>query len=290
MFSRKSDKKVAFLTTIFPMKKAYLHDFFNSLQQQTYKNFDVIVLNDGFVNFEEFITTFDGLNIIELPYSDTIAKNREFGINYVIQNNYDFLVFGDSDDCFDINRVQISVDILKDFDIIVNDLTLFNDENGVYYKKYISNRVENNTEIELDFIKDKNIFGLSNTAVKVSALDPINFDKDLIAVDWYLFSILLLKRKSAIFINDTVTYYRQYVNNTIGMDDVSDKSILQGILVKLKQYKLLKEIDMQFDPLFKTMNQLQGKIEDKQYIDKLKKQNIKNPLWWEEVQLLKEEG
>ena len=49
------------------------------------------------------------------------------------------------------------------------------------------------------FIKDKNIFGLSNTALKVSILDQIGFDRDLVAVDWYLYTKLLLKNGWLIF-------------------------------------------------------------------------------------------
>ena len=91
-------QKIAFLTTIFPMKREYIYDFFNSLEQQTYKAFDIIVVNDGFENFEEIKKEYETLNIIELKYSNTPARNREHGINYCINNRYDIIIFGDSDD------------------------------------------------------------------------------------------------------------------------------------------------------------------------------------------------
>ena len=47
-------RKVAFLTTIFPMNKKYLCDFFDSLQTQTDKNFDVVIVNDGYDDFRKF--------------------------------------------------------------------------------------------------------------------------------------------------------------------------------------------------------------------------------------------
>lgn len=282
------NKKVAFLTTVFPMDKAYLYDFFNSLQKQTYKNFDVIVVNDGYANLKEFIREFKDLNIIELQHSDTPAKNREYGIDYVTGNNYDILIFGDSDDYFDTNRVQLSVDILNDYDIVVNDLTLFNDEQGVYLKKYISNRVKDCTNIKLDFIEDKNIFGLSNTAVNVSALDNIHFDKDLIAVDWYLYSTLLLRNKKAIFTNKTITYYRQYANNTIGIGSKSIDTVLKGIAVKNKHYSLLKKEDNVFTVLHENILELKKRVGEKNGLEELSTQNIKNPLWWEEIKLIKE--
>lgn len=214
-------KKIAFLTTIFPMKEKYLDDFFTSLLNQTYKVFDVIVVNDGFQSFEEIQVKYSQLNIIELKYSNTIAKNREYGINYVVENNYDILIFGDSDDYFTQNRVSKSLELLKNNDIVVNDLSLFDDE-SIYVKKYISNRIKNNTLIDFDFIKDKNIFGLSNTALNVAILDNVYFEDDLVAVDWFLYKKLLKSKNSAIFTNEIETYYRQYENNTVGLNTVND--------------------------------------------------------------------
>jgi len=214
------NKKIAVFTTIFPMEVEYLHDFFDSLERQTYKNYDIIIINDGYKYFNSLEKKYNKLNIIELKYSNTIAKNREYGINYIIENNYDILIFGDSDDYFMENRVEKSIEFLRSYDIIVNDLSLF-DEHGVFIKKYISNRVKNNTEIDFQFIKDKNIFGLSNTAVNVNILDKVVFSKDLIAVDWFLYKRLLKLKYSAIFTNETETYYRQYENNTIGLDTIN---------------------------------------------------------------------
>ncbi len=211
------NKKIAFLTTIFPMKIEYLYDFFNSLEKQTYKTFDIIVINDDYDNFELLIAKFNTLNIIEVKYSNTIAKNREYGIKYIIENNYDILIFGDSDDYFMENRVEKSIDLLSKYDIVVNDLTLF-DKKDIIINKYISNRIQNHTMITYKFIEDKNIFGLSNTAINVHILDKIVFNKDLVAVDWFLYKYLLKLKYSAIFTNETETYYRQYENNTIGLD------------------------------------------------------------------------
>ncbi len=210
-------KKIAFLTTVFPMNEEYLIDSFGSLDRQTYKIFDVVVVNDGYENFKKIREKYHDLDIIELPYSDTIAKNREYGINYVIGHKYDILIFGDSDDYFSDNRIEKSIELLTDYDIVVNDLSLF-DHNGIYSKKYISNRIQDHTVIDFDFIKDKNIFGLSNTSVNVNILDRIVFNEEIVAVDWFLYKKLLRSGNKAIFTNEMETYYRQYENNTIGLN------------------------------------------------------------------------
>lgn len=264
--------KTAFLTTIFPMKKEYLYDFFDSLKNQTYKPFDIVVVNDGYENFDQIKSEYNQfLNIIELQYSNTPAKNREFGINYCIDNKYDVLIFGDSDDYFADNRVAKSLELLKDNDIVINDLSLFHD-NSIYEKNYISNRIENNTIIDIDFILDKNIFGLSNTALLLKGLDKITIPNDLIVVDWYFFSLLLISNKKAVFTNETTSYYRQHELNTVGLKDIDLVSLKKGIEVKKKHYELLKNHTNIFD------NEINKIDKRKLEIQEIK---IKSPLWWE---------
>ena len=204
------------------MEEKFLIDFFDSLSSQTYDKFDVIVVNDGFENFSDFINKYQNLNIIELLYSNTPSKNREYGINYCIEKNYDILIFGDSDDYFSSNRISQTISLLSIYDIVVNDISTF-DNNGIINANYLSNRVDNNSIINYNFIKDKNIFGLTNTAINLNILDKVKFDDLLIAVDWYLFKNLLKLGYKAIFTNKIVSYYRQYLGNKIGLKEVEKK-------------------------------------------------------------------
>ena len=209
--------KIAFLTTIFPMNDNFLISFFDSLKCQTFKFFDIVVVNDNYSNFCDIKKNYSILNIHEIKYSSTPAKNREFGINWCIKNSYDIIIFGDSDDYFAPNRIEKSLSFLNSYDIVVNDVSLF-DEKGIIVENYFSHRLDNKHIINYEFIENKNLLGFTNTAVNTKILYEISFPEDITAVDWYFYKNLL-KNNNAIFITETKTYYRQYNNNLVGLNN-----------------------------------------------------------------------
>lgn len=269
-------QKIAFLTTIFPTNNEFLINCFDSLEQQTFKNFDIVVVNDGYQKFDTIKKKYPNLTIIELPHRSTPSKNREYGINHVKMMGYSVVVFGDSDDYFEKNRIEKSIELLETHDIVVNDLSLFN-THGIYNRKYLSNRIRNNTIIDFDFILEKNIFGLSNTAIKLDLIDSINFDPSLVAVDWYLFSLLLLKARHAIFTNETQTLYRQYSDNTIGIGEITPESISNILKVKKTHYSLMQKHLHYYEELYNNVIELDG---TKNFSD-LSVSSTKYPFWWE---------
>lgn len=261
---------IAFLTVIFKTDERFLYDFFESLAGQTVKSFDVIVINDGYPDLGKFVHKFPCLNIIEVPCTLSPAKNREFGIRYVLNKGYKSIVFGDCDDFFSENRVECLSEILKTYDLVVNDISTF-DVNGVIDDKYISNRMNNFYEVSLDDLLDKNFMGLSNTALNTNILKDITIPKDIMAVDWYIFSILLFHGARSVFTNKCLTWYRQHENNLIGIKQV-DK-LKKNADVKKMHYDALMKYDILFSDMLVKHRNKDSMIED----------NVLFPLWWEEI-------
>jgi glycosyltransferase involved in cell wall biosynthesis len=266
--------RVAFLTTVFPMDLVYLKEMLDSLVVQSFTDFDLVVVNDGFGEFSEFTQAYsDKLNFIELEGITNPAKNRELGINYCIEKGYEYLIFGDSDDIFSSSRIQLSLEKLQQFDIVVNDLTLFN-SHGILEEHYLSNRVKSDEQIEFNFIKNKNLFGLSNSAIRLEGITPIKLPAELIAVDWYLFSSLLLNNnRKAVFTNKTVTNYRQYDGNLVGLKRLNEESFQRGLKVKQQHYRALKKMTDKVEGEYQRY--CQSNIAFKE------KTELVYPLWWE---------
>jgi hypothetical protein len=281
--------KIAFLTTIYPVDVTFVDVFFDSLINQSNKAFDVIVVNDGFIAFEKVKEKFSCLNIIEVSGANSIAKNRELLVKYAIDNNYAYGVFGDIDDYFQSNRIETSVALLADHDIVVNDLTPFCGQERLA-ENTLSSRLDNLTSISWDYVKDKNIFGMSNTAIKLEGLVSADIEcpPELVAIDWFLFSNLLLQGKKAIFTNDTVTYYRQYSGNTVGIGVIAKETILKAIEVKLIHYRYMAKINSAYWGFLTSTQALSDWNQCADRLHEYTQRNIKeltNPLWWELVEL-----
>jgi len=279
---------IAFLAFVFPSIEVYLDDFFTSLQLQTIKNFDVFIINDGLKNFNNYKHKYKNLNIIDVNYNNTQSKIREFGINFVLNKNYDFILFGDADDYFDANRIEITLANLQNNDIVINDLTLVNVKKNILKTHYFSKRIANNNLIKLDFIVEKNLCGLSNSAIRGDLIKKVTFNKHLLAVDWYLFSILLINNYRAIFTNKTTTYYRQHSRNTIGLlKEINKDSLAKAIKVKLLHYRILSKYSFVFKNLYTSIQTLSENIKDEHFLNNYLEHVIKtktaNPLWWEEI-------
>lgn len=285
-FVSNETKKIAFLTTIYPTEQRYVADFFESLQKQTRKKFDVLVVNDGFRDFSKVKKKFDLLNIIELPAAGSVAKNRQILIQFAKINGYDIAVFGDVDDIFSETRIEKAVSALKEVDIVVNDLTSISEAGSVINEHIYSNRLIHHQELSLEFIKEKNVFGLSNTAINLDKLplDLTYLPDELIAVDWYFFSLLLLNGFKAMFIADEVTFYRQYDSNTIGIGGFTAEKIKRITEVRAVHYQMMEKRSSDFKVLLNETLELKKSISSESILKDLVAKNcakIIYPLWWE---------
>lgn len=282
-------EKVAVLTTVYPEVIDYLDMFLATLETQTENHFDLVIVNDGLDGLDKICEPHGRLTYKVVDSCSTPALNREMGIRYCVDANYEYVIFADSDDYFEPRRVELLIAKIRGLsvDCVVNDIHLVNGESGEVIKKYFSNRLNNNQSIKLEDIKHSNIFGLSNTAVRAKYLYGIEIDPELIAVDWYLFTLLLLRGCSAVFTNEVNTFYRQHGNNTVGMGQVTIESIKRSILIKSKHYMVLAGMYNELAGLSDYYAGLAARITDEKYIRQYYSKCLERlpeyPFWWEEA-------
>ena len=284
-------KEVAFFTVVYPGVEPYLGDFFRSIATQTYPHFDLIIGNDGLSSLD-LVNYRPDISIIDLE--GTPAEVRDAGFQFLRSEGYKYVVFGDSDDFFSPTRVETSLDLLQKYDVVVNDLDLVEADGRLIQPGYLSQRLNQRVKIGNEFIYDKNVFGLSNTAVRTSLLPSNRIPAELLAVDWFVFANILERGARAIFTTSTRTFYRQHGSNIAGLGDWTLESILRGVLVKALHYKAMTTVDLEgYNDIAAKFAKLNLRLlEDEgfknEYIDFLKSKTKDFPCWWESV-LLPEE-
>ncbi len=252
---------IGFGTVFFPQNIRFLEDFLGSLASQTFKNFDLVIVNDGISNIEDILEKNYKSKYIILDPGANPQSNR-FNLLEYLSTNYEYIILGDSDDMFMPNRIEISIEYLQYNSILVNELIPFQTKNKFSIDGILSKRFRNDQLIKLNDILNKNIFGLSNTAFKQTSLEnifkQINFHTDIF--DWH-FYLNLLKEADAVFTDKTATMYRIHDNNTAGLKNNTKNISVQNEIIKN----------------FIIPNKLYDKYVFKVYSST----SNKNKLWWE---------
>lgn len=275
-----------FFTVVYPQALPYFKDVCHSAMQQTRQDFDLIVVNDG-CDTAVLREHLAGLNATILDAAGTPTQNRQQGINYARKQNYKYIFFCDADDTFSANRFERTFTEFKNSnaDIIVCNLNIVDETLNPIINSYFSKELPENQWIDGNFIKDKNIFGLSNTALRLDALQTeINIPETPI-VDWYLFTILINNKLKARYITEPLVNYRQHNTNMIGINQHDLNSFRKMANLKNLHYKLLvKSGYHQYEDLYNKSKLLQN-LSDIEITNIIKQQLAKHnqPLWWQVI-------
>ncbi len=281
---------VAVFSVIFEANLKYFDDFIISLNSQKYKSFELFLINDG-LSQNLLSTKLKQANFPVIVYNLnaklTPVKIRELGFRELSKKDYKKIIFADTDDMMSSNRIGRSVEMLDKYPIVFTDITLV-DQNANIIKSAIWKDRLNDIKVDRIFLYDKNVIGLGNSAIRGAYLQNIEFPESIIAVDWYFFSIILSKQQAG-FISDAFTFYRQHVENTIGLKSLSNSRVEFILDVKERHYTEMAIISPEYleylDEIKYKMNLLSKGYKA---VDEINKNNI-NFFWWEETNYIKYE-
>lgn len=235
-------KKISIIVPVYNCSE-YLEKCLNSLVNQTYKDFEIILIDDG--------STDDSLYICKKyskKYSDIVlitqqnsgqGKARNKGINFAKGH---YVTFVDSDDWIDKKMLQKLYNASNDgtADIVIGDLTKVMDKKNIYFKNY--NEILNNPTrnfiishtgpvcklIKTSLLKDNNLLFLENRIYEDLALMPL--------IGLYI--------KKVKYVNEALYYYRIRNNSTMKSNKKLDDIFIVmdylekkfGVLDKEKEY------------------------------------------------------
>lgn len=271
---------------IYPGVEKYLGDLIKSINRQSIKTFNVIIFNDNLKNakhlFKNLNTDFQIIGV-----EGTVNEIRFNSLSDIKKKGSDYIIFQDADDFMAQNRIEECSKALDNYDIVVNDLSIIDTNSKILESSYWEKRLEEGFTFDSCYLRNKNIVGLGNTAIKKYLLADVRLCFSLmpLAFDWFLFyQIFKLNNLKAVFIKNTTTFYRQHQENIAGVKEL-DSSRLKHILnVKKLHYESLSKIGYDFERELNELSQI-----NPEEVDFLKfnlDDGNTNLFWWEETKNL----
>lgn len=232
-----NNKKVSIIVPFYNVQ-LYIGDCLKSLLEQTYENYEIVLINDGSTDkSEEICCKFDSKKIIKVYQENqgvSIARNN--GISHA---KGDYIIFVDSDDIVSKNYISELVNSLENFNAdmsICNYTDNINEINKV--KKVIKSKVVNAKEIHDNIIKNNLKEGyLWNKIFKKDVIERNNlkFQEGIrVWEDLYFVLEYLDKIKNVVILEKNLYYYRARVGSA-----VNSKETANGLEDKLKILKLI---------------------------------------------------
>lgn len=201
----------------------YLKECFDSIIAQSYKNYEVIIVNDGSTDSSEEIIFKYKKKFKKLIYiyqeNFGVAAARQEALKYI---NGKYTMFLDPDDFLDLNCISKIVTKAEETesDMIIYGYNVFSDKNISYKKQYFefncNKEYEGKTAAEL-FLKRKITAHLWNKLFLSENLrkNDMTFDIGRESEDWYPTFIQIVKAKKIIVLNEGLYYYRQRPGSSV---------------------------------------------------------------------------
>ena len=235
----KNKSKNLLACVIYKGVEPYISNLLKSVSLQSSNDFDLLIFNDGVSDSSE-LSNYKS-NIIEIKseslQTPPIVRNK--CIEFAKTNHYSSIIFCDADDLLSSNYVEEILYALNTYDFAFCDLHPFRFDISEKSSAFLSSFIPSNG-IFLNDIIDRNLIGLGHSGMRVESIKEIQLPHELVAVDWYLFSVMILKGLIGNFIARPLVHYRQSSLNTVGLvKRVSKKSVLHGINVKKLHYRAM---------------------------------------------------
>ena len=252
--------KISIITASYNYEK-YIKETIESVLNQTYTNWEMIIVDDGSKDnsveiIKEFCQKDDRIKLFQHDngINKGLAETLKLGIS---KAQSDWIVFLESDDTITKEYLEEKIKVIEnneDTDLIFNDINLFGDEekiknfeNGYFIKqKKQLKKIGHKQKIIKLFKNKKNenfIPTFSVVMVRKKIIENLNFDSpNKPALDFFLW-IQIAKDYNYYYIDKKLTNWRMhknsYISHNVDNKDLKNFIKIRNKYIHRKSYKLL---------------------------------------------------
>lgn len=167
---------------------------------------------------------------VSVPEGVSPAQVRKRLLREAMASEAEILIFADMDDVLAADAPGKHRDNLRNADISFGDLQLIDISGHNLERRFFDDADVPWTVSGPDTLLDRNFLGLSNTAMRRSSIPDtaLAVPDKVRAVDWWLFSTLLLAGRTARRVPSHVAQYRVYSASTLGADMPATREALRN--------------------------------------------------------------
>ena len=223
---------------------AYIRQTLESVLKQTYRNFEILVVDDGSEDnsvkiIKEYVDAYENVRLIthENGANKGLVASMKLGIE-LAQGEY--VAFCESDDYWSAGNLERKIRFINDYEDIVivsNDVNLVGDDECIRKRmEYLStirgllinggNKIDVKHNQECNFIPT-----LSSVLIKRSVLEALDFNTPIPAwIDFWLYR-QILKDNLLYYVDECLTYWRQHesYNGVKAIEESAQMKMLQFI-------------------------------------------------------------
>lgn len=198
----------------------YLKDTVNSVINQTFKDWELIIIDDNSTDnsieiITEFINSDDRIRLIKNYENQGLSKSVQIGL---VAATGEWIAFLESDDQWKENYLEKKFEVAQNYPscgILYNNVEHFDTNADIAEKKYTS-IIKKNTSMKFPcnifyhFGYRNLILTMSSVMIKRTLFDSIDFNTPIDKLlDWYLY-IQIARKTSAYYIDENLTRWRQH--------------------------------------------------------------------------------
>lgn len=286
-------KTVSVCSSFYEQGRQYLDDCVSSILAAVAKadcRAHMVIAIDDLENPKDALAPY--ADKIEISFVPTDAGTTITGVRNALfeklkQDTAEVAVFLDMDDVMAPDGIQLHLDALAHADISYGDMWLIaSDGKALDGRLYEGIFIPDSVTCS-DTLLQRNFLGLSNTAVRRTALDklPSLVPDHLVATDWWLYTSLINAGCTARRTAAPIGAYRQHQSNVLGSNSAADlNSLAKRCKIVRDHYAALPSNDV-----MKNLDQNVAAVEvaikqDPKGLTRIMEQTSKTPgAWFEEI-------